>query len=118
VTVRDERTGKGGLLWEEGKTTTREVQNPPPVFEEQLPVGAKEVISHMSTMVGARGENLECWTNFFVCPEADQEGVAEEDGLYHVAMGEDNSEGDEYPFSFIIGSTDTAKVGSFIRSSC
>jgi hypothetical protein len=53
-----------------------------------------------------------------VCPEPDQEGVAEEDRHYYVAMGEDNNEGDDHPFGFIIESTDIAKVGSMIRSLC
>jgi hypothetical protein len=116
VTVRDQRTGKGGLLWEEGKRTVRTFKDPSSFWEERLPEGVKVVASPESSMVGARVE--ECWTNIFVCPEADQEGVAEEDRLYHVAMGEDNSEGDFHPFTFIIGSTGTAEVGSMIRALC
>jgi hypothetical protein len=118
LTVRDQRTGKGGLLWEEGKGTARGFEDPIPAWEQRLPEGAKDVISDMGCMVGARGENLECFTTFFVCPEPDQEGVAEEEKLYHVAMGEDNSEGDGHPFIFTIKSTDTAKVGSIIRALC
>jgi hypothetical protein len=105
-------------LWEEGKGTVRTFKDPSPFGQERLPEGAKEVISHMSTMVGAPGEGQECWTVFYVCPEPDQEGVAEEDRLYHVAMGEDNSEGDGYPFTFFIESADIAKIGSMIRSLC
>jgi hypothetical protein len=118
VTVRDQRTGKGGLLWEEGKGTVRRVQNPIPHWEHRLPEGAKAVLSHKSSMVGARGDGQLCRTIFYVCPEPDQEGVTEEDRLYHVAMGEDNSEGDEHPFRFGIRSTDTAKIGALIRSLC
>jgi hypothetical protein len=118
VTVRDRRPGKGGLLWEEGKGTARDFEELTPYWEQRLPEGAKAVPSRKCSMVGGRGEGQECWTNFFVCPEPDQEGVAEEDRLYHVAMGEDNSEGDGHPFRFIIESTDTAQVRSMIRSLC
>jgi hypothetical protein len=118
VTVRDQRTGKGGLLWEEGKRTVRDFEDPVGVWGERLPEGAMAVVSLESSMVGGRGDGLECCTDLYVCPEPDQEGVAEEDRLYHVAMGEDNSEGDSHPFKFHIQSTDTAKVGSIIRSLC
>jgi hypothetical protein len=116
VTMRDQRTGKGGLLWEEDKGTARTSKYPVDFWEERLPEGAKDVVSKMSTMVGARREGQECATVFFVCPEPDQEGVAEEDRLYRVAMKEDNSEGDAHPFTFVLKSTDTAKVGALIRS--
>jgi hypothetical protein len=118
VTVRDQRTGKGGLLWEEGKGTGRVFENPMAFWEERLPEGAKVVVSTKCSMVGGRGEGQECWTNLYVCPEPDQEGVAEEDRLYHVAMGEDNREGGDHPFRFIMMGTDTAQVGSIIRSLC
>jgi hypothetical protein len=118
VTVRDQRTGKGGLLWEEGKGTVRKFKDAIPYWEERLPEGVKAVVSYESSMVGARGEGQQCWTAFYVCPEPGQEGVAEEDRLYHVALGEGNSEGDDHPFRFNIRSTDTAKVGSMIRSLC
>jgi hypothetical protein len=118
VTVRDQRTGKGGLLWEEGKTTLRVLQDPIPVWENRLPEGAKEVISHESSMVGARAEGFGCWTAFHVCPEPDQEGVPDGDRLYHVAMAEDNSEGDAHPFTFLLTNTNTVKVGALIRSLC
>jgi hypothetical protein len=118
VTVRDQRTGKGGLLWEEGKGTARLFRDPMPLWEERLPEGAKDVISNIGSMVGARVEGQRCWTNFYVCPEPDQEGVAEEDKLYHAAIGEDISEGDAHPFTFVLKSTDIAKVGSMVRSLC
>jgi hypothetical protein len=118
VTVRDQQTGKGGLLWEESKETVRVFENPVPYWEERLPEGAKAVPSHESSVVGARGESVKCWTAFYVCPEPGQEGVAEEDRLYHVAMGEDNSAGDDHPFRFGIKTTDIAKVGALIRSLC
>jgi hypothetical protein len=118
VTVRDQRTGRGGLLWAEGKWTVRRVEDPIPYWEQALPEGAMAVTSPLNIMVGARGDGQECRTAFYVCPEPDQEGVAEEDKLYHVAMGEDNSDGDDHPFRFIINSADTAKVGAMIRSLC
>jgi hypothetical protein len=118
VTVRDQRTGKGGLLWEEGKRTVRLLEDPVPYWEQRLPEGAMAVVSRKSSMVGARGEGLECWTTFYLCPEPDQEGVAEEDRLYHVARGEDNTQRSSHPFGFIVRSTDTAKVGSMIRALC
>jgi hypothetical protein len=117
VTVRDQRTGKGGLLWEEGKGTERRFRDPIPYWEQRLPEGTKVVLSPKSSMVGARTEG-QCCTTFYVCPEPDQEGVAEEDRLYHVAMGGDNSAGSAHPFRFVIESTDRAKVGSLIRSLC
>jgi hypothetical protein len=118
LTVRDQRTGKGGLLWEEGKGTARSFQFPEPLWEERLPEGAMATVSRNGNMVGAGGEGFRCWTVFYVCPEPDQEGVAEEDMLYRVAMGEDDSDRDSYPFDFSIKSTDAAKVGSIIRSLC
>jgi hypothetical protein len=118
VTVRDQRTGKYGLLWDEGKETDRYFTDPTSFWEERLPEGAKAVCSPKSSMVGGRGEGLECWIDFYVCPETDQEYVPEEDRLYHVALGEDNSEGDDYPFGFVVMSTDAAKVGSVIRALC
>jgi hypothetical protein len=118
VTVRDQRTGKGGLLWEESKRTARVFEDPIPFWEERLVEGSKAVASHKSSMVGGRGEGQECSTAFYICSELDQEGVAEEDRLYHVAMGEDNIDGDSHPFGFVIRSTDTAKLGSMIRSLC
>jgi hypothetical protein len=118
VTVRDQRTGKGGLLWEEGKGAVRNFRDPILFWEQRLVEGAKAVMSHESSMVGARTEGIECWTAFYVCPEPDQDGVAEEDRLYHVAMGEDNSEEDDHPFKFAIQSTDAAKIGAMIRSLC
>jgi hypothetical protein len=118
VTVKDQRTGKGGLLWEEGKRTARVCENPVASWGQRLPERAKAVASPGSSMVEARGEGQECWTAFFVCPEPNQEGVAEEDRLYHVAMGEDNSDRDDHPFRFIINSADTAQVGALIRSLC
>jgi hypothetical protein len=118
VTVKDQRTGKGGLLWEEGKRTVRRLRDPMPSWEQALPEGAKAVLSQTSSMVGAQGEGQECWTSVYVCPEPDQEGVAEEDRLYHVAMGEDNIDRDAHPFEFFVESTDTAKIGAVIRSLC
>jgi hypothetical protein len=117
VTVRDQRTGKGGLLWEEGKGTARTFEDPIPFWEERLPEGTKAVVSSSSSMVGA-GDGLKCNTNLYVCPEPNQEGVAEEDRLYHVAMGDDNSQRDAYPSQFIIDSTDIAQIGTMIRSLC
>jgi hypothetical protein len=118
VTVRDRRTGKGRLLWEEGKGTVRVFTDPIPAWEQRLPEGAKAVASHKSSMVGARGKGQEVRTAFYVCPEPDQDGVAEEDRLYHVAMGADNSAGDDHPFRFFVESMDTAQVGALIRSLC
>jgi hypothetical protein len=118
VTVRDQRTGKGGLLWEEGKRTVRHLRDLNPVWEAALPEGSMAVISACCSMVGGRGDGLECDTILYICPDPDQEGVAEEDRLYHVAIGEDDSHGDEIPFTLFIKSTDIAKVGSLIRSLC
>jgi hypothetical protein len=118
VTVRDQRTGKGGLLWEEGKRTVRTFKDPRPFWEGRLSEGAKAVLSPKSSMVGGRGDGFQCQTNIYICHEPDQEGVAEEDRLYRVANGKDNSEGDDHPFRLIIRSTDTGKVGSMIRSRC
>jgi hypothetical protein len=118
VTVRDQRTGKGGLLWEEGKGTVRSFKDPTAFMEPRLVEGAKAVFSQWSSMVGGRGEGLECRTALYVCPEPNQEGVAEEDRLYHVAIGADNSEEDAFPLGFNMKSTDTAQVGALIRSLC
>jgi hypothetical protein len=118
VTVRDQRTGKGGLLWEEGKRTARTFKHLIPYWEQRLPAGAMAVLSWKSTMVGGGGDGFECRTNIYICPEPDQEGVAEEDMLYCVANGEENREGDDHPFKMIMHSTDTHKIGALIRSLC
>jgi hypothetical protein len=118
VTVRDQRTGRYGVLWEESKKTARECKDPAPAWEQAMPEGAQVVVSPWSSRVGGRGDDLPCWTDFYICPDPDQEGVVEEDRLYHVAMGEDNSDGDSHPFKFMMKSTDIAKVGSLIRSLC
>jgi hypothetical protein len=118
MTVRDQRTGKGGLLWEEGKGAVRVCENVVPYWEQRLPEGAKAVWSRKSSMVGAQGGGEVCWTTFFVCPEPGQEGVAEEDRLYHVALGADNSEGDTYPSKLLSDCMDIVKIGSIIRSLC
>jgi hypothetical protein len=118
VTVRDQRTGKGGLLWEEGKETVRGLHDLTPVWEAALPEGNMAVVSEYCNIVGGRGDGLECHTILYICPDPDQEAVAEEDRLYHVAIGEDDSHGDDIPFTLFIKSTDTATVGSLIRSLC
>jgi hypothetical protein len=118
VTVRDQRTGRGGLLWEEGKGTGRGFMDPLPHWKQRLPEGTKAVPCLRTFIVGAESEGLECWTNLYVCPEPDQNGVADEDRLYHVAIGKDNSEGDDHPFRFTVESADDVKVGAMIRSLC
>jgi hypothetical protein len=118
VTVRDQRTGKRGLLWEEGKRTVRNFNQPSSFWEDRLPEGAKEVVADLGSMVGARGEGEHCWTNFFVCPEPNQGGVAEGHRLYHLAMGGDISDRSAHPFGLNFRGMDTAKVGSIIRALC
>jgi hypothetical protein len=108
VTVRDQRTGRYGLLWEEGKETTRLCARA---------AWGVSVASEDKTMVGGRGDGFQCWTRFAVLPEPNQEGVAEEDRLYRVARGETVPE-DEYHFKFMIDSTRIAQVGSMVRSLC
>jgi hypothetical protein len=116
VTVRDQRTGKYGLLWEEGKSVVRTCPALPPGWVLRLPAGSKVYTSNATKMVLGRGDGLECRTNLFVCPVPDQEGVAEKDRMYGVATLACNSQGDDHPFYLIVSGTDTAKVGSMIRS--
>jgi hypothetical protein len=118
VTVRDQRTGRGGLLWEEGEEAERVCEDPKAYWEQRLPEGTKAVRSLKTMIVGAQSEGTEWGTTFYVCPEPDQDGVADEDRLYYVATGKDNSEGDDHPFRFIIESADDVKVGAMIRSLC
>jgi hypothetical protein len=128
VTVWDLRTGKGGLLWEEGCGTVRVCEDPAPYWEARLPEGSRAVISEARRMVGGAGDGLECYTEFFVCPEPDQAGVGERDRLYRVAMEDDLldvdeelDDGDEYdyhPFSLKIVGTDIGKVRAAIRAVC
>jgi hypothetical protein len=68
-------------------------------------------------MVGGRGHDVKCWTTFVICPEPDQEGVAEEDRLYRLATGGDVPD-DIYHFVFMFDSTRIAQIGSMIRSVC
>jgi hypothetical protein len=77
VTVRDQRTGKVGLLWEEGKGVVRRC--------ETAEDGSILVISDPSYMVGDWGDGLRCWTEFYICSAPGQEAVDEEDRLYRVA---------------------------------
>jgi hypothetical protein len=108
VTVRDQRTGRYGLLWEEGKETPR-------VCTEHAlgPV----VVSETQIIVGGLGHGVQCWTRFAIRPEPNQEGVADEDRLYRVATGETIPE-DGHHFGFKIYSTEIAQIGSMIRSLC
>jgi hypothetical protein len=116
VTVRDRRTGKGGLLWEEGKSVVRTYHAPIPFWETRLPAGSKILSSNGSKMVLGRGDGLPCRTNLVVCPVPDQQGVAEKDRMYRLATRGCNSQRDRHPFNMIIPGTDTAQVGSIIRS--
>jgi hypothetical protein len=129
VTVRDWRTRKEGLLWEEGFGTNRECEDPAPYWQARLPEGSRAVISEASSMVGGPGDGLECYTEFLVCPEPDQAGVARQDRQYRVATGddmryvnddedEDEDDGDYYPFSLKIVGTDIARVRTAIRALC
>jgi hypothetical protein len=108
VTVRDLRTGRYGVLWEEGKETPRKFKGH---------AWGTSVASKRKSMVGGRGDGLQCWTRFVVCPEPNQEGVAEEDSLYRVAPG-GIIPADGYQFKFIVNSTRIAQVGSMVRSLC
>jgi hypothetical protein len=108
VTVRDQRTGKYGVLWEEGKET--------PKFCASHAWGTS-VVSGTKAMVGGGADGLQCWTRFVVCPEPNQEGVVEKDRLYRVATGGDIPE-DGYPFGFIVDGAGIVQVGSMIRSLC
>jgi hypothetical protein len=130
VTVRDRRTGKEGLLWEEGFGTVRQCAALTPYWEARLPEGTRSVISGARSMVGGAGDGLQCYTKFFVCPEPDQAGVAERDRLYRVATDDDelyviddDDDNDEdehtfYPFSLKIVGTDIARVRTAIRALC
>jgi hypothetical protein len=121
VTVRDQRTGKAALLWEEGKSVLRMCPALTLFWEPRLPQGSKVAVSHGSKMVSGRGDGLQCRTDLFFCPVPDQEGVAEKDRMYRVATTACNSHRDGQPFCLMVSGTDTAKVGSMIRwivSSC
>jgi hypothetical protein len=130
VTVRDRRTGKEGLLWEEGCGTVRVCEDPVPFWKAQLPEGTQAVISRASSMVGGAGDGLQFYTEFLVCPVANQAGVAERDRLYSVATGsdlldlsdeEDDDDDEEYhyfPFSLKVVGTDIGKVRTAIRAVC
>jgi hypothetical protein len=108
VTVRDQRTGRYGLLWEEGEEMDRECGSH---------AWGRSVVSRRESMVGGRADGLQCWTRLIICPEPNQEGVAEEDRLYRVATGETIPE-DGHHFKFIVASTEIAQVGSMVRSLC
>jgi hypothetical protein len=110
VTVRDQRTGKVGLLWEDGKETGRRC-----ITAED---GSILVASEASIMVEGRGDGLRCSTGFYICSEPDQEGVAEEDMLYRVAemIYAPGVAGINTVVS--IEGTSRAQIGSMIRSLC
>jgi hypothetical protein len=116
VTVRDRRTGKRRLLWEEGKSVVRTYRAVKPFWEPRLPEGSKMCVSHANKMVLGRGDGLQCRTNLSVCPVPDQQGVDEKDRMYRLATIACNSQRDRHPFYFIVSGTDTATVGSIIRS--
>jgi hypothetical protein len=108
VTVRDQRTGKYGLLWEEGKETPRDY-----IRHDW----GTSVFSELKVMVGGGGDGVQGWTRFAICPEPNEEDMAEEDRLYRVARG-GGIPGDDHHFRLMIDSTGIAQVGSMIRSLC
>jgi hypothetical protein len=108
VTVRDQRTGRYGLLWEEGKHTPRDCDSH---------AWGTSVASGTRGMVGGGADGFQCWTKFVIRPEPNQEGVAEEDRLYRVARGGDLP-GDGYHFRFTVDGAGIAQVGSMVRSLC
>lgn len=118
VTVRDQQSGKEGLLWEERFDTVRDCEDPVPYWEARLPQGSQAVISRARRMVGGAGDGLECYTEFLVCPEPDQAGVAERNRQYRVATRGDGDYGDDYPFSLKFKGTDIARVRTVIRALC
>jgi hypothetical protein len=107
VTVRDQRTGRYGLLWEEGKGTGRRCM--------PRPNGSTLVASAPGAVVGPRGDDLLCSVWFNVRLESDQEGIPAAERLYYISMGEANSQGE---FEFVIESTNVSQVGALIRSVC
>jgi hypothetical protein len=102
----DKRTGRNGLLWEEGKETPRTFSG----F-----AGRNSVVSGIRSMVGGGGDGLQCSTRFDICPEPNQEGVAEEDRLYRIATGAGVHE-DDFHFQVMVDSRRIAQIGSMIRS--
>jgi hypothetical protein len=112
VTVRDQWTGKVGLLWEEGKGTVRKCET----YEDD---GSVVVYSEESIMVGGRGDGFWCSTMFNLCPEPDQEGVAEQDRLYRAASTVyDPNDVYARPVTVSIRGKSRAQIGSMIRSLC
>jgi hypothetical protein len=118
VTVRDRRTGKGGLLWEEGKETTRYCKDADPFWQERLPENGKVIFSKLARMVGDKVGGPECCVRFCLVPEPNQEGIEEQNRLYRVATGEDNHQRDYHPFRLVVKDTDVATLASLIRSFC
>jgi hypothetical protein len=108
VTVRDQRTGKAGLLWEEGWGTPRFCEHLIPSMQQRLPYGSFAVMSRRSSMVGGRQGGLQFSTCFYVCPEPNQPGVVEQNRQYQVATGAD---GDHLPFGIRIESTPHLRGG-------
>jgi hypothetical protein len=117
VTVRDQRTGKGGLLWEEGKEEAG-CADPVPHWETRLPEGSIRVRFDARRIVWGRGDSLDECTSFHICPDPDQAGVADDQRLYRVAAAEANSMGDDHPMHLTFFSTDVAKISSMVRSVC
>jgi hypothetical protein len=111
VTVKDQRTGKGGLLWEEGKGTVRRCER---IDDRHI-----HVSSEASIMVGGRGDGLRCSTGFFLRQAPDQEGVAEQDRLYRAANTVRGPDG-LYASSITVSieGKSRAQIGSMIRSLC
>jgi hypothetical protein len=116
VTVRDLRTGKGGLLWEEGKSVVRQCGALIPFWEARLPAGSKMFVSTELKMVLGRGDGLQCRTNLYFCPVPDQQGVAEKDRMYRLVTRGCNSRRDRHPLNLMVLGTDKATLGSIIRS--
>jgi hypothetical protein len=117
VTVRDVRTGKRGLLWEEGKGTARRPYNPAIHWAARLPEGTKSVVSSVKRMLGVElAGGWLCSTSFCVCPDPEQEGVAEVDRLYHVATSADDSERADSGCRIAVGCFDIAAVHLMIRA--
>jgi hypothetical protein len=103
VYVRDYRTGRQALLWDLACVGELQCEDVPPddPFSDHLPEGSRRVTQPASLPIYSPtlpGKALRARVGFYVRLEAGQEGVAEEDKIWRMAGGDQDSYGDHDSF--------------------
>lgn len=125
ATVRELRTGRRALLWDECSSSSivRTVQEPSVRWRQRLPEGSLAVSTPASqrqllTCPSYHGPSLKGSSYFFCSPlEGQAEDVAPEERRYRLAvMGEDRMEAHSAPCGVTLATGDEALVARYVRS--